>query len=680
MFYKNLRNSIVFIIILILAYTPMILNAGQIPDQPLTAPLAAKAGIRIVTADWLLNMPKLSYEYPVIRWLDNTYLIYSFPPVGDNQKWKIEALNTRTREHKLLGEGSIPKASPDGQWIAFIRGEEEAKQLWIMRNNGKGAKQLSSVQGGLGFYQFSYDFSWSPDSKRIALEHQPLMMPWENKQRPKSMIDVIDVATEQSKQIASFDAALRYLSWHPNNKELLFMKERNGVLYNDENDHAWVQCINVNNGQRQTLAQFDAMQQFLQPNASPDGRSVALMYDADNPIFNFMPSIGLVSTDFANRDSIPPIIRLTYEIKLDSPLWSKDGQQIYARRDYGAYKQIYSINAKTGIPKQITNAPLNIESYALSPDGKQLAWIGQDAQATRVIRIASSDGHNVQDIAVIPGVPNDMALSEVREIDWKTSDYPAHMRGLLFLPLNYQKGHHYPLIVDIHGGDTGAHIYMMGGVLVTTPLEWHMWTAKGYAVFVPEFRSSASFGSLAVTRDLQEHDRLDGDLKDIEAGIDVLIANGIADKNRLAVIGHSAGGLRANWFTAVTHRYRAIVSKEGWADELIPALNNPPSKRIYFINGGSPWEVPQNYLKNSSLYHSAGATTPTLFFMGNPKLGGADKYGTVNLLYHSLKTQGVETQYIKYLDEGHVFEKPANRRDVLERTVQWIDEHIKNKS
>jgi dipeptidyl aminopeptidase/acylaminoacyl peptidase len=386
--------------------------------------------------------------------------------------------------------------------------------------------------------------------------------------------------------------------------------------------------------------------------------------------------MGLVSTNSAS-DSIPLVKRLTYEIKLDSPQWSKDGGQIFARRDYGAYKQIYAIDAKTGKPKQITNAPLNIENYSLSPDGLQLAWIGQDAQATRVIRIASSDGQNVQDLATIPGASHDMALSEVREIDWKTPDYPTRMRGLLFLPLNYREGVRYPLIVDIHGGDVGAHIYMMGGILVTTPLEWHMWTAKGYAVFVPEFRSSASFGSLAVTRDhLQEYNRLGGDLKDIEAGVDELVARGIADDQRLAIIGHSAGSVRANWFTVSTHRYRAIVSKEGWADEFISALKDPPSKRRYSQYGGSPWEVPQNYLKNSSLYHSAGATTPTLFFMGNPKLGGVDEFGTVNLLYHAIKAQGVETNLIQYSDEGHVYEQPANRRDVLERSVQWIDAHM----
>ncbi|MBX9786800.1 MAG: hypothetical protein K2Y08_05635 [Alphaproteobacteria bacterium] len=53
---------------------------------------------------------------------------------------------------------------------------------------------------------------------------------------------------------------------------------------------------------------------------------------------------------------------------------------------------------------------MNIESYALSPDGSQLVWIGQDAQATRIIGVSSKDGHSVRDLAIIPAVPNYMCL------------------------------------------------------------------------------------------------------------------------------------------------------------------------------------------------------------------------------------------------------------------------------
>ncbi|MBX9787129.1 MAG: prolyl oligopeptidase family serine peptidase [Alphaproteobacteria bacterium] len=77
--------------------------------------------------------------------------------------------------------------------------------------------------------------------------------------------------------------------------------------------------------------------------------------------------------------------------------------------------------------------------------------------------------------------------------------------------------------------------------------------------------------------------------------------------------------------------------------------------------------------KNSALFHCLGATTPTLFLMGNPELEGVDRYNTVHMLYNALKGQGVETEYVKYSDEGHNFEKTKNQRDALERSIKWID-------
>jgi dipeptidyl aminopeptidase/acylaminoacyl peptidase len=649
--------------------TPIIL------DQPLTKTLPAKAGEKIITPDWLLTLPNDTDNYPKINWLNNDQIVYATPPNMHKKIWSIEIRDVNTNEHHLLGEGALPLPSPDGQLIAFIKGEKTAKQLYLMDAKGNNIKQLSHIENGLGDY-FS-EFCWSPDSNQIALVHKPFIEYWSKEPQPKTSINIIDIKSGQMNQIASFEESIDYLSYFPNGDELLFMKMRIGSLYKEDEDHEWIQSLNIKNGHLRTLAMFDGLQQFLSPICAPNGEKIAFTYDADNPEYNFMLSIGLVSNDPKNSNTLPSVNRLTYELKLFSPRWSNDSQHIYVRRDYGAYRQIYIIDTKTGKPTQITNAPLNVRNYDLSPDGLRLAWVGQDAQGTFILRVASNDGHNVKDLINIPAIPNDMALSEVREIDWQAPNYPARMRGLLVMPLNYQKDTSYPLIVDIHGGGAGAQIYLDGNILLNTPLEWHMWAAKGYAVFVPEFRSSASFGSLAITRDeFQNHDLVNCDIKDIEAGIDSLIAAGIVDKNRLAAIGHSAGARRANWLVASTHRFRAVVSKEGWADEWIEIYNQTPSKRINKMFGGAPWEVPQNYFKNSALFHAKGATTPTLFLMGNPEKGGLDTSNSVNKFYNALKAQGIETAYVKYNDEGHVFEQPANRRDALERSIRWIDDHM----
>jgi dipeptidyl aminopeptidase/acylaminoacyl peptidase len=606
-------------------------------------------------------MSKKEWGSLSIKWLNNKTILYDFPPIGNKQKWTIQICDFLTKKPKVLGEGVYPVPSPNGQWIAFVRGEGEEKQLWLMDYKGQNLKQLSFFSEGLGNgLYFSFEFAWSPDSKQIALMYRPPFSYWEKKEFPKSTINIIDVMRGKLQEIASFNDSIRFLSWFPNEEELLFMKERVGLLHKEEENYTWIQSLDVHNGYVRIFAEFKGLQQFLSPILSSDGQIIAFTSDMDNPIFNFMPSLCFVPNDLGNINTLPPITRLTHEMKLYSPLWSHDNQQLYVRRDFGAYKQIYSINVKTGEALQITNAPLNVESYSLSPDGKYLAWSGQDAQATRTIRVSSSKGEDVNDIISIPAVPLNIALSEVREIEWQGPlDYPTCMRGLLVMPLNYQDGTSYPLVVDIHGGGEGASICLMGGILVNTPLEWHMWAAEGYAVFIPEFRSSASFGSLAITRDdLAENDIINCDIRDIEAGIDVLINRGIVDSDRIAIIGHSAGGRRANWLSATTQRFRAVVSKEGWVDEKI--LSPKVEDR-----------------RQSSLFsRHKHIITPTLFLMGNSELGGVDHQNTVKKMHNAMRAQGVETEYIHYLDEGHIFEHPKNQRDALERSIKWIDKYM----
>lgn len=58
-------------------------------------------------------------------------------------------------------------------------------------------------------------------------------------------------------------------------------------------------------------------------------------------------------------------------------------------------------------------------------------------------------------------------------------------------------------------------------------------------------------------------------------------------------------------------------------------------------------------------------------------LGGVDRKDTAHMLYNAIKAQGIEVEYVKYPNQGHVFAKPKNRRDALVRSIQWFDQHMK---
>lgn len=649
--------------------------------QALAPSLPAVKGRNTITIDWLLTNKLADIDPATITWFDNKNIIFSVPSMNGSPDRLLEMINLETQEKRTLGIGADPVVSPDKQWIAFVKGKNEARQLWIMDSAGQNLKPVSQIKEGVFPSNFFTKYLWTPDSKHLVLLYKHNFN-YEDPDRttPPSKMELIDIVKNTSSSIGSFDNRITDFSWIPNSNEILFTQERMGFEYKDSINYELISAINIKNKKTRTLAKFNGWQQNLSPQSSPEGKLIAFLYDPESPLFDVTQNIGLIKNNRESNNDSPEVVRLTHDIKFQSPTWSPSGDKIYVIRSYGAYKQLYSLKINTGKLTQITFDATSIQNFSLSPDGSHIAWLDINAHGEQAIRVALNTGEKVKTLLTISSVPKEFSLSEVREIKWHSADYPIPMRGLLLMPQNYRKGQRYPLIVDIHGGGRGATLLLRlgGSLLATTPLEWQVWTAKNYAVFVPEFRSSGSFGSLATTRDyLKNHDLLFGDLRDIDAGVDYLIAQGIVDKNRLAIIGHSAGARRANLLTTISHRYKAVISYEGWADDYIPAIHHPSSTLFYPEMGGSPFEVAENYLKDSALTHTKGASTPTLFLMGNSKLGGADPCATVSKLFTLLKAEGVKTEYIYYPDEGHSFTKFSNRKDAFERSVKWFDDNFK---
>lgn len=646
----------------------------------LSPALAAQSGSYLVSPKTIKNLSYAFNHEVMVRWVGNKKFIYYMPSQDQDSEGNITLYDMRTKQSTLLTQGETPIPSPNGQWIAFTKKSSNENQIWLIYLKSREIKQITHLKNGLiGEYGTMYDYVWSPDSKKLVLTHQDTDSYSTSSPPPPTTVDLIDMADSQVKTIASIDAQLFDLSWIPNSKKIMYSKTKVGQFYQSIEDRVWLQTLNVETGQTQDLHEFLGLQQTLRPQASSDGKMVALTYDAHHPSFNFLGDVALISTDADTSKNPISLKQITAEAKFDFLQWTPNNKSILALRYYGPYAQLYKINIKSGHALQITNDALNIKTFAISPNGKHLVWIGHDAHGNNILKLRNNRTGETKNLFKTQPISTNTALSEVREIEWKSDTYPNLMRGLLILPLNYKKNQRYPLIVDIHGGDVGANgnRILIGGLITATPLEWQIWAAKGYAVFVPEFRSSGAFGSLAIDNILLNHDRLNDDMHDIESGVSHLISKGIAAPERLAIFGHSAGGLRANWFAVASHRYKAIVSHEGWADELEEALKNPPSQRLYDFHGGTPQEVPENYKKNSPCYFASNATTPTLLIMGNPELGGIDLLHTVLKFYNAIKLKGIETQFIEYKDEGHLIEKPENRVDALQKVIEWMDKHLK---
>ncbi len=130
-------------------------------------------------------------------------------------------------------------------------------------------------------------------------------------------------------------------------------------------------------------------------------------------------------------------------------------------------------------------------------------------------------------------------------------------RSVLVKPLGYEAGKRYPLILEIHGGPYGK---FNDGFISRAQI----FAANGYAMLMPNPRGSTGYGQKFATANI--NDWGGKDFQDIMAGVDAAIKQGIADPDKLVVMGGSYGGFMTFWTVTQTDRFKAAIGHAGISD------------------------------------------------------------------------------------------------------------------
>ena len=240
------------------------------------------------------------------------------------------------------------------------------------------------------------------------------------------------------------------------------------------------------------------------------------------------------------------------------------------------------------------------------------------------------------------------------------------VHGIVVKPPDYQPGRRYPTIAYIHGGPVGQDGFEFD-------FTWQILAAKGYVVVAPNYRGSSGRG-LQFTRAI-DADWGNLEVQDVIAAVDHLVAQGIADPERLGIGGWSYGGMTTNYTIASDTRFKAAVSGAG-VSNMLAAYGTDQYIRQYENEVGLPWEDIKPYLKISyPFYEAERITTPTLFLCGeydfNVPLINSEQ------MYQALKSRGIETQLVIYPAQYHGLTRPSYLRDRAERYVAWFDRFLK---
>lgn len=301
-----------------------------------------------------------------------------------------------------------------------------------------------------------------------------------------------------------------------------------------------------------------------------------------------------------------------------------------------------------------------------------------------VVAVLASTAHEPRNVHAGPPAGRLVRLSdtrpELREIRWGTQERLSYracdgldLDGLLILPVgrSRQDGP-FPLITLVHGGpyDRYADQFLLG----TSPSAQWLATA-GYAIFLPNPRGGEGHGhafaaSVAGAVGMQEW-------TDITSGIDLLIADGIADPDRLGIGGWSHGGFMAAWAVGQTSRFKAAVMGAGISDWGMLVATGEWGIWDAALGGSCGWEAPGPHRHDqlSPISYASKISTPVLILHGEDDTNVP--VGQATYFHRALRRFGVEHEFVVYPREGHSILERTHQIDVLRRTRAWFDRWLR---
>ena len=261
-----------------------------------------------------------------------------------------------------------------------------------------------------------------------------------------------------------------------------------------------------------------------------------------------------------------------------------------------------------------------------------------------------------------------LQTADWRSYEWKSFD-GLEIEGLLAMPRGHENGS-LPLVVFVHGGPTASWPWGFAGIWL------HMLAQDGYAVLLPNPRGSTGRGQEFARANLG--DMGGGDFKDILAGVDALVADGIVDTDRVVITGGSYGGFMSSWAVTQTDRFAAAIPFAVVTDwTSFHYTTNIGQFDALFLQG-EPTDSEGPYPKWSPVFHAHKCKTPTLIIHGEDDLCTPLPQATE--FYNALVEAGCEVELVVYPREGHGWTEREHLIDGWNRARAWLEKHVEKRA
>jgi len=575
-------------------------------------------------------------------------------------------------------KGSSPQYSPDGKYIAFTyKKEEDHTQVWAIPAEGGEMVQLTKAENSISYY------NWQPDGLGIAyLSSEPKSAKeQELKKRGYDFIYYEENLKNKQLFISQFDKNFQNYSekqllkgahvWNfefsPDGRLLAFSTSEKNLI-----DHKYM---------FRKIKVLDLATSEVVNDIGNIGKLGNYVFNEDGSQLAFASALNVndhaVSQAFVYLINDEITKNLTPENFKGHISWVgwKNNKEILFYSGEGVYPKLSSISIKTGERNVILDSKNNgiIFSKPLFTTNLK-TFVFSGSTSTDPSNIYTWNGKD--DLSIITDVNAELknkTFGEQEVIRYKARD-GMEIEGLLIKPVGFESGKKYPLILYVHGGPESHH---NNGWLSRYSTPGQVMAGKGYMVAYMNYRASTGYGVDFAMEGFM--DPAGKEFDDLADGIDYLVAEKGADKERVGMAGGSYGGYASAWFaTYYTDYVKAVCVFVGISNVISKRGTTDIGYEELYVHSGKPLEEQwQMNLERSPVYWAHQSKTATLI------CGGADDsrvHPSQSLELHRRMKMNDHpaVRLVQYPGEGHGNRKQVGRIDVLYRQIDWLDWYVKN--